>query len=138
MIGQDTAYPWIVWSYIMDILKPIKATACNRGKVRIWLSERDLTPYGFEWGTPIKVQFLTDCILITADGFQGLDLSLMDGKATIMNGRKGKNGKDLQLKDMTCTEAQRESIRMGCAKFQVEAEHGRIVISADFSTREAV
>ena len=108
----------------MELLKPIKATAMNRGKPRVWLSERDLTPFGFEWGSPINVQFLTDCILITLD----------PAGTSKMNGRKSKTGKLLQLKDMTCTESQRESIRMGCAKFQVEAEHGRIVISADFNT----
>ena len=109
----------------MDLLKPIKATAMNRGKPRIWLSERDLTPYGFSWGCGIDVTFLTDCIIIT----------LNPEGASKMNGRKSKTGKELQLKDMTCTEQQRESIRMGCAKFQVEAEYGRIVISADFTTR---
>lgn len=108
----------------MDTLKPIKATAMNRGKPRIWLSERDLTPYGFQWGSPINVTFCSDCIIITLD----------PAGTTKMNGRKSKTGKELQLKDMTCSHEVRESIRMGCAKFQVEAEQGRIVISADFST----
>jgi hypothetical protein len=107
----------------MKTLKPIKATAMNRGKPRIWLSERDLSMFGFRWGSPITVSFLSDCIIITLDP---------DGKSK-MNGRKGKNG-DLQLKDMTCSQEVRESIRKGCAKFQVQAETGRIVISADFDT----
>ncbi len=117
----------------MDILKPIKATAMNRGKPRIWV-ERDLSAYGFKRGTAISVQFLSDCILITADGYQGLDIDLIDGSKRIMAGRTKPNGSELHILDLTCPQAEREAIRMGCAKFKVEAEHGRIVISADFST----
>jgi hypothetical protein len=111
----------------MDKLASIKATAMNRGKPRIWLSERDLTPYGFQRYTAIKVTFLSDCIIITADNDGG----------RVMNGRTSPKGKHLQLLDMTCSQEVRESIRMGCAKFQVYAEVNRIVISADFDTRAA-
>ena len=108
----------------MNTLRPIKATAMNRGKPRIWV-ERDLSAYGFKRGTPVNVAFLSDCIIITAD----------PSGSRIMAGRTKPNGKELHILDLTCSQEQRESIRMGCAKFKVEAEQGRVVISADFSTR---
>ena len=111
----------------MDILKPIKATAMNRGKPRIWV-ERDLSAYGFKRGTAVNISVLTDSIVISA----------IETGSRIMAGRTKPNGSEVHILDITCSQAERESIRMGCAKFQVEAEHGRIVISADFSTREAV
>jgi len=108
----------------MDKLKSIKATAINRGKPRIWL-ERDLSAYGFKRGTPVNIVVLTDRIIIDANS---------DGKR-IMAGRTKPNGSELHILDITCSEEARESIRMGCAKFQIEAEQSRIVISADFSTK---
>ncbi len=108
----------------MDKLKSIKATAMNRGKPRIWL-ERDLSAYGFKRGTPVNIMVLTDSIIIDANS---------DGKR-IMAGRTKPDGRELHILDITCTQEARESVRMGCAKFQIEAEQGRIVISADFSTK---
>jgi len=118
-------YPFpVVGVLTMITLKPIKGTALNRGKPRIWLSERDLSAFGFEWKTPVNIVWATDCITILKDEH---------GKRK-MNGRLNPKGKSLALLDMTCSHEQRESIRMGCAKLKVEAEHGRIVISADFDT----
>jgi len=108
----------------MDKLKSIKATASNRGKPRVWL-ERDLSAYGFKRGTPVNIMVMPSCIIIDANE---------DGKR-IMAGRTKPNGNELHILDITCSEEARESIRMGCEKFQIEAEHGRIVISADFTTR---
>jgi hypothetical protein len=107
----------------MDKLGSIKATALNKGKPRVWL-ERDLSAYGFRRGTPVNIMVLTDCIIIDAN----------ESGTRKMAGRNKPKGGEVHILDITCSPEARESIRMGCAKFKVEAEQGRIVISADFDT----
>lgn len=109
----------------METLKPIKATAVNRGKPRIWI-ERDLSKFGFRRGTPITITVSPEfgCIIIEAD----------PSGDRIMAGRT-KNGKELHILDITCSHEAREAIRKNCAKFAVKAEVGKILITPDFSTQ---
>jgi hypothetical protein len=111
----------------MDILKPIKATAMNRGKPRIWV-ERDLSSYGFKRGTPVTISVESDRILITADS---------SGKR-IMAGRTKPNGSEVHILDITCPEVDRTRIRNSCAKFRIDAGQGFVIISADYTTKEGL
>jgi len=114
----------------MTYIKSIKATALNRGKPRIWL-EHDLSPFGFERGDPVGIYYDDDKITIIA--FPVNDYYSVQHKTInrIVAGRR-RNGKDIQIFDLTCGTNYQEGLRNGHSKLAVHSlEHGVLIITCD-------
>ena len=112
----------------MTYIKSIKATALNRGKPRIWL-EHNLSPFGFERGDPVGIYYDDDKITIIAFPVRNdWDTKRND---RIVAGRR-RNGKDIQIFDLTCGTNYQEGLRNGHSKLAVHSlEHGVLVITCD-------
>lgn len=120
----------------MQYIKSIKATALNRGKPRIWL-EHNLSPYGFERGNPVRVNYEEDRIVIVAFPetaelrHHGLWESTKQSDRRIVAGRT-RNGKDIHIFDLTCGTNYQDCLRAGHSKLAVYClDNGVLVICND-------
>lgn len=105
----------------VELVCSIKGTALNKGRARVWI-ERDLSAYGFERGTPIKVEFESNYIAIVAKPISGADRRVAG---------RTRNGKDIAILDICFDNAEREAMFKGAAKLNVHAlAHGLLVITA--------
>ena len=112
----------------MQYIKSIKATALNRGKPRIWL-EHNLSPYGFERGNPVRVDYEDDRIVIVA--FPESWESTKQSDRRIVAGRT-RNGKDIHIFDLTCGSNYQDCLRAGHSKLAVYSlDNGVLVITCD-------
>lgn len=112
----------------MKYIKSIKATALNRGKPRIWL-EHNLSPYGFERGNPVRIDYEEDRIVIVA--FPESWESTKQSDRRIVAGRT-RNGKDIHIFDLTCGSNYQDCLRAGHSKLAVYClDDGVLVICND-------
>ena len=93
----------------------IKGTAMNRGKPRIWLEKQEKAMQGWKRGDAYTVTIISSMIVIKRDP---------KGDRAVAG--RSRNGKNICILDLTCSEEQRQSILNGSDKFTVRITRDHI------------